>query len=112
MHVNAVGASSPTARELEVETVVASAVFCDSRESLRNEAGEYRLALEQGAIPAADAHVRAELGEVVAGLKPGRQSDEELTLFRSLGVAIEDLAAAQVAVVAAREAGLGTVVEL
>jgi ornithine cyclodeaminase len=112
MHVNAVGASSPAARELEVETVVASALFCDSRESLRNEAGEYRLALEQGAIPSDDAHVRAELGEVVAGLKPGRQSDEELTLFRSLGVAIEDLAAAQVAVAAARDADLGTVVEL
>jgi ornithine cyclodeaminase len=112
VHVNAVGASSPAARELEVETVVASALFCDSRESLRNEAGEYRLALEQGAIPADDAHVRAELGEVLAGLKPGRQSDEELTLFRSLGVAIEDLAAAQVAVAVARENGLGTEVEL
>ena len=49
-HVNAVGASSPSAREIDVETVAASALFCDSRESLRNEAGEFMLAIEQGAI--------------------------------------------------------------
>jgi ornithine cyclodeaminase/alanine dehydrogenase-like protein (mu-crystallin family) len=112
MHVNAVGASTPRAREIEVETVAASALFCDSRESLRNEAGEFRLALEQGLIPPGDEHVRAELGEVLAGERPGRTGDDELTLFRSLGVAIEDLAAAQLAVAVARERGLGTEVEL
>jgi ornithine cyclodeaminase len=110
-HVNAVGASQPTAWEIEVETVSAAALFCDSRESLRNEAGEFILAIKEGAIPGEE-HVRAELGEVLAGLKPGRRSDSELTLFRSLGVAIEDLAAAQVAVAAAREHGIGTRVEL
>src|SRR5437764_2052895 len=72
-HVNAIGASVPAARELDVETVLASALFCDSRESLRAEAGEYRLALEQGALDG-DGHVRASLGEVLAGLAPGRQS--------------------------------------
>ena len=66
-HVNAVGASTPAARELDVETVAAAALFSDSRESLRNEAGEFRLALEQGAI-SGEEHVRAELGEVLAGL--------------------------------------------
>jgi ornithine cyclodeaminase/alanine dehydrogenase-like protein (mu-crystallin family) len=110
-HVNAVGASTPTARELTVETVAAAALFCDSRESLRNEAGEFRLALEQGAISSED-HVRAELGEVLAGLRPGRSAAGELTLFRSLGIGVEDLAAARVAVHAAREQGLGTEVEL
>ena len=74
-HVNAVGASMPSARELDVETVAASALFCDSRESLRNEAGEFQLAVEEGAIAGED-HVRAELGEVLAGTAPGRRSDE------------------------------------
>ncbi len=110
-HVNAVGASSPRARELDTATVAASALFCDSRESLRNEAGEFRLAIQQGLI-AGEEHVRAELGEVLAGTAAGRRDDGELTLFRSLGLAVEDLAAAESAVNAARERGLGTEVEL
>jgi ornithine cyclodeaminase len=110
-HVNAVGASTPAAREIDVETVAAAALFADSRESLHNEAGEYQLALHEGAISGED-HVRAELGEVLAGMHPGRSDDDELTLFRSLGLAVEDLAAAQVAVAGARRLGRGTEVEL
>jgi ornithine cyclodeaminase len=110
-HVNAVGASTPRSREIDTATVAASALFCDSRESLRNEAGEFQLAVAEGLITGAE-HVRAELGEVLAGTAPGRRDSAELTLFRSLGLAIEDLAAAQCAVAAAREAGLGTEVEL
>lgn len=111
VHVNAVGASLPGARELDVATVAASALFVDSRESLLAEAGEFRLAVAQGAISGED-HVRAELGEVLAGLRPGRLDDDELTLFRSLGLAVEDLAAAERAVAAARRLGVGTEVEL
>ena len=110
-HVNAVGASSPAARELDTATVAASALFCDSRESLRNEAGEFALAIEEGLITGEE-HVRAELGEVLAGIAPGRRDAGELTVFRSLGLAIEDLAAAQSAVAAAQAGGLGTEVEL
>jgi ornithine cyclodeaminase len=110
-HVNAIGASVPSSRELDVETVAACALFCDSRESLRNEAGEFRLAVEQGAI-AGEEHVRGELGEVLAGLAPGRTGPEELTVFRSLGLAVEDLAAAERAVSRARALGLGTEVAL
>jgi ornithine cyclodeaminase len=110
-HVNAVGASTLKARELDVETVAASALYCDSRESLRHEAGEFRLALQQGAI-ASEEHIRAELGEVLVGWQPGRRDDGELTLFRSLGLAVEDLAAAEHAVASARRQGLGTEVEL
>jgi len=110
-HVNAVGASTPAAREIDTATVAASALFCDSRESLRNEAGEFLLAVADGAIPG-EQHVRAELGEVLAGMAPGRRDEGELTLFRSLGLGIEDLAAARVAVAAATEQGLGTEVEL
>jgi ornithine cyclodeaminase len=110
-HVNAVGASSPANWEIDVATVAASALFADSRESLRNEAGEFALAVQEGAIEG-EAHVRAELGEVLAGLKPGRKDDTELTMFRSLGLAVEDLAAAELAVANARSHGLGTEVEL
>jgi ornithine cyclodeaminase len=110
-HLNAVGASSPQAREIDTATVAASALFCDSRESLRNEAGEFLAAIGEGLI-AGEEHVRAELGEVLAGLAPGRRDAGELTLFRSLGVAIEDLAAAEHAVAVARERGIGTEVQL
>jgi ornithine cyclodeaminase/alanine dehydrogenase-like protein (mu-crystallin family) len=110
-HVNAVGASLPSTREIDVATLAASALFVDSRESLRNEAGEYLLAVREGAIAGED-QVRAELGEVLAGLQPGRQDDNELTLFRSLGLAVEDLAAAEHAVASARRLGLGTEIEL
>src|SRR5215472_2659687 len=110
-HVNAVGASTPRAREIDTATVAASALFCDSRESVRNEAGEFQLAIREGLI-AGEQHVRAELGQVLAGRAPGRLDDGELTLFRSLGIALEDLAAAQTAVAAARAHGLGTEVEL
>ncbi len=110
-HVNAVGASTPQAREIDTATVAASALFCDSRESVRHEAGEFQLAVREGAI-GGEEHIRAELGEVLAGSAPGRRDDAELTLFRSLGIAVEDLAAAETAVAAARAQGLGTEVEL
>ncbi len=110
-HVNAVGASVPSSRELDVETVAQCALFCDSRESLRHEAGEFRQAVEQGAIGGED-HVRAELGEVLAGMAPGRTDPQELTVFRSLGLAVEDLAAAERAVSLARVLGVGTEVQL
>lgn len=109
-HVCAVGASTPAAQEIDVETVVAAALFCDSRESLRAEAGEFRRALSQGAID--ESHVRAELGEVLAGAVAGRTAPDELTLFRSLGIGVEDLAAARVAVDVARREGRGVEVEL
>jgi ornithine cyclodeaminase len=109
-HINAVGASVPSALELTPETVAASALFADSRESLRNEAGDYLEALKLGLID--EAHVRAELGEVLAGLAPGRRDEDEITLFRSLGLAVEDLAAAQHAVRSAARLGLGTEVHL
>jgi ornithine cyclodeaminase/alanine dehydrogenase-like protein (mu-crystallin family) len=111
VHINAVGASAPSAREIPVETLAAAVLFCDSRESVRHEAGEFRLAIEEGAIAGED-HIRAELGEVLAGAAPGRTGDDELTLFRSLGIGVEDLAAAQLAVAEARRRGLGTEAEL
>lgn len=110
-HVNAVGASTVNARELDTATVAAAALFCDSRESLRHEAGEFAHAIGERAITGED-HVQAELGEVLTGAHPGRTADDQLTLFRSLGIGVEDLAAARVAVANARALNLGTEVEL
>jgi ornithine cyclodeaminase/alanine dehydrogenase-like protein (mu-crystallin family) len=110
MHVNAVGASIPSWRELDTEAVRRSALFTDRRESLENEAGEYRLALEEGAV--GPDHLRAELGDVLLGTHPGRASDDEITLFRSLGLAVEDVAAGRLVYQRALESGVGTRVDL
>jgi ornithine cyclodeaminase len=104
-HVNAVGAIRP-ARELDAETVAATTLFVDRRESALNESAEYLVALEEGAI--GPEHIRAELGEVLVGAHPGRTSDDELTLFKSMGLAVEDLAAAELVVRLARQRGVGT----
>jgi ornithine cyclodeaminase len=109
-HVNAIGASIPSARELDTETVAAAEFFVDSRESAANEAGDYRLALSEGAI--GSDHILAELGEVAIGAHRGRSGSRAITVFRSLGLAVEDLAAAELAVASARRAGAGTEVEL
>jgi ornithine cyclodeaminase len=110
MHVTAVGASVPSWRELDTEAVRRAALFTDRRESLDSEAGEYRLALQEGVI--GPGHLQAELGEVLVGAHPGRRSSDEITLFRSLGLAVEDLAAGRLVYRRARERGIGTEVEL
>ena len=92
MHVNAVGACLPTMRELDGAAMAAGLLFADSRASLLAESGDYVLAASEGAITAE--HVRAELGEVLAGQAAGRVSAQDITIFESLGLAIEDLAAA------------------
>jgi ornithine cyclodeaminase/alanine dehydrogenase-like protein (mu-crystallin family) len=104
-HVNAVGASLPTVRELDTETMVASSLFVDRRESTLNESGDLLLA------GLGEEHIRAELGEVLTGTHPGRTDAEELTVFKSLGLAVEDLAAAELIVRKAREGGAGTEVD-
>ena len=93
-HINAVGSSVASARELDSATVAASSLFVDRRESTLNESGDYLMALRDGAIAGPD-HIRAELGEILIGRAAGRTSRDEITLFKSLGIAIEDLAAAQ-----------------
>ena len=107
-HVNAVGACIPTVRELDTATVAASSFFVDRRESALNEAGDYVLAEIEGAV--GPDHIKAELGEVLAGLHPGRTDENELTVFESLGIAVEDLASAEL-VVARPRARCGTKVD-
>jgi len=103
-HVNAVGAFGP-GRELDTETVVRSSFFVDRRESAFNEGGDYGLAADEGAI--GPEHIRAELGEVLVGAHPGRGHDDEVTVFKSYGIGVEDLAAAELVVGRARERGVG-----
>jgi len=107
-HINAVGACLPHTRELDTETVAKAALFADSRESVLAESGDYLLAAADGAI--GPRHIRAEIGDLLAGLAPGngRQDATEITIFESLGLAVEDLAAATVAYQAARDLGTGS----
>jgi ornithine cyclodeaminase len=109
-HVNAVGSSVPFARELDTEAVVASRLFVDRRESNVNEAGDFLIPKKEGVI--GDSHIQGEIGEILLGKVPGRKSDEEITLFKSLGLAVEDLASANHICRKAMAGGLGTRVEL
>jgi ornithine cyclodeaminase len=108
-HVNAVGSCFPTTRELDTETVAHASFFTDRRESCLNEAGDYILAAAEGAV--GPEHIKAELGEVLAGMHPGREREDELTVFESLGIAVEDLASAELVVRRARERGVGVEVD-
>jgi ornithine cyclodeaminase len=108
-HLNVIGGRPPKMRELDVATVADSAFYTDKRESAEKEAFDYRDALETGAI--GPDHIRGEIGELLIGTAPGRSSPEELTVFRSLGLAVEDLAAAEYVVRRARERGVGIEVE-
>jgi ornithine cyclodeaminase/alanine dehydrogenase-like protein (mu-crystallin family) len=92
-HLNLVGSSTAKAREVDSETMAAASLFVDRCESTINEAGDYLLAVQDGVI--GPDHIRAEIGEVLQGDKPGRTTLEEITLFKSLGLAIEDLFAAE-----------------
>ena len=91
-HINAIGTYSPRAREIDSATMAAASIFVDRRESALNEAGDYLIAAQEGAI--GPDNIRAELGEVLIGAAAGRTSRDEITLFKSLGLAVEDLAAA------------------
>ena len=90
-HINAVGYFSPSSRELDSEAVARSSLFVDRRESTINEAGEFRMARDEGKID--DSHIKGEIGDVLIGKVPGRRDGAEITLFRSLGIATEDVAA-------------------
>ena len=97
VHINAVGSSTATARELDTRTVVDATFFVDRRESTLSEAGDFLIPLAEGAVT--PAHIRAELGDLLIAVHPGRTSREELTVFKSLGLGIEDVTAARRAVV-------------
>ena len=108
-HINAVGSSIAAARELDSETLAACALFVDRRESTLNESGDYLFAKVEGVID--ETHIRAELGELLTGTASGRSSRDEITLFKSLGLAVEDLASAAFLYEKARSLNRGVWVE-
>jgi alanine dehydrogenase len=105
-HINGIGSHAPKARELDTTIIKRSLLIADSREACLNEAGDIMIPIQEGAISAE--HIYADLGEIVTGKKPGRTSADQITLFKSNGLAIQDAAAARLVYDKAREAGLGT----
>jgi ornithine cyclodeaminase/alanine dehydrogenase-like protein (mu-crystallin family) len=105
-HICAIGACRPTQREMPSALVARAHLFVDSRDAALVEAGDIVLPIKEGAFGVD--HIAGELGAVVLGQCAGRGSDEEVTIFKSLGMAVEDVVAAQLAVERAVAAGLGT----
>ena len=92
-HVNAIGTHSPTSREVDSATMAAARIFVDRRESALNESGDYLLAAKEGVV--GPESIVGEIGELLIGTKSGRSSATQITLFKSLGLAIEDVACAE-----------------
>lgn len=109
-HINAVGSSVAFTRELDTAAVVKSKLFVDRRESTLNEAGDFLFPKKEGAIN--DDHIKGEVGEVLLGRIKGRDSNDEITLFKSLGLAVEDVASAHHVYAKALQRNLGLAVEL
>ncbi|MDA4129112.1 MAG: ornithine cyclodeaminase family protein [Thaumarchaeota archaeon] len=109
VHINAVGASTPSFRELDTDAIVKSRFFVDSRESALNEADDFRIPKQEGAID--ESHIVGEIGEVLEGKVTGRTGPGEITIFKSLGIAIEDVAAAHYIYTQASSRNMGTWVE-
>lgn len=105
-HISAIGAYTPQMQELPVETVARSRIVVDSRATVMEEAGDIVKTIQAGLIAEEDIH--AEIGEIILGRKSGRTSDDEITFFKSVGNAVQDAAAAQIALQNARVMKLGT----
>ena len=100
----------PNARELDTKTVKKAKLVVDSREAVLAESGDIIIPIKEGAIT--KDHIYAELGEIIIGSKPGRISDNEITLWKSVGLAIQDAATAKLAYEKAIKEGVGIEVEL
>ena len=109
-HINGIGSHTPAARELDTAIITRSKLVADSYEACLKEAGDIMIPLQEKAI--SQSHMQAELGEIIIGRKPGRASVTEITLFKSNGLAIQDAAAAKLVYDKARQAGVGTDVNL
>jgi ornithine cyclodeaminase/alanine dehydrogenase-like protein (mu-crystallin family) len=108
-HISAVGSYTPEMQEVPAETLQRARIFVDSRSASLEEAGDLLQPLRAGLFD--ESHICGELGEVVLGSKPGRQSDEEITYFKSVGIAVQDAMAAQVALTNARKMKIGKEIE-
>ena len=104
-HIAAVGACRPDQREMPTALIARARICVDSREAARKEAGDLLIPVREGAID--ETHFTHELGDVIAGRVPGRAGAKQVTIFKSLGLAVEDMVAADLVVARARAAGLG-----
>jgi alanine dehydrogenase len=109
-HINAIGAYTPEMQELPPDTVLRAKVVIDDYEASMAEAGDLLIPIKQGLMTAE--HIYAELGDIITGQKVGRTSPEELTVFKSVGVAVQDVAVSAAVLEAARRMDLGTEVDL
>lgn len=109
-HVNNIGSHTPDARELDTTTVKRSKFVADLKEANLAEAGDILIPIQEGAVT--EDHIYASLGEIVIGAKPGRENPEEITVFKSCGLAIQDTSTALAVYRAAKEKGIGTEFEL
>jgi len=96
VHINAIGSYKPYVREIPGETILRAKVFVDQKQACLEEAGDLIIPLRENLID--EGHIRAEIGEVLAGLKPGRTSEDDITVFKSVGNAVQDLAVASLVV--------------
>lgn len=106
MHINAIGSFQPSVREIPSETVARSLLFVDERQAALEEAGDILQAVDDGSI--GEDHIHCELGELVLGRAAGRATADQVTLFKSVGLAVQDVAAAREALAGARALGIGT----
>ncbi|GJM40073.1 MAG: ornithine cyclodeaminase [Ardenticatenaceae bacterium] len=109
-HINGVGSYTPAMQEVDAETVQRALVVVDERAAAWEEAGDLIQPLQAGLIT--EAHIHAELGEIAAGIKPGRTSPQQITFFKSVGVAVQDAISGRIALENAVAHGLGTEVSL
>lgn len=109
-HVNAVGSFRTDMQEVDAETVSRALVVVDSREAAREEAGDLMIPIGEGVF--GFDHIHAELGEIVNGTRRGRNNEEQITYFKSVGVAVQDVIAAKIAIGNAQAQGLGVELEL
>ncbi|MBT8361158.1 MAG: ornithine cyclodeaminase family protein [Deltaproteobacteria bacterium] len=110
VHINAVGSYKPHVQEVPEETILRSRLYVDHRQSVLEETGDLIIPMHKGLMT--EEHIVAEIGEVAAGKAPARTTDDEITFFKSVGVALQDLAAAAIVLKRAEDLDIGTVVEL
>ena len=108
-HISAVGSYTPEMQEVPAETLQRAKIFVDSRSASLEEAGDLIQPIRAGLFD--ETHICAELGEVILGELPGRQTPEEITYFKSVGIAVQDAMAARVALTNARKMNIGTEVD-
>ena len=105
-HVNGIGSHAPGVREMDTKTIVKAKLVCDQTAACLAEAGDLQIPIEEGAY--SPDRIHGELGELVTGTKPGRENDDEITVFKSVGLSIQDISVAHLVYQKARQQGIGT----